>query len=387
MLFFALTVFAQKREYNIGILLDNRTEGMHPLLLQMQNQIKAVVGEDAIINFSESTVLVNSYNLQKAERNYNALISGNTDIILAFGVINNEIVNKQSIHKKPTILFGAINRDFSKIDFTKTASGVNNFTYLIESESFQEDFKRFKELTNFKKLGIIIGDHIVDVLPLKETFDKEFETLDADYKIIPFKTVSDITSNLTDVDTVYLASGFFLKNEEVDLLVKTFIDKKLPSFTINSIKQVEQGIMATSQSSDNFDRFIRRVALTIEGYINGTPLSDMPVLIDYSERLTMNFNTAELVGVPLKYSLISSTDFVGEFKNVISEKQYDLLGIINGVLGQNLSLKSNQKDVALSQQDVKTAKSNYLPSITAAANGTYTDPNLAEISNGQNPEF
>ncbi len=379
--------FAQKRDYNIGILLDNRTAQIDPLLLQLQNQIKTVVGEDATINFSEKRILVNGYNLKKAKEDYNKLVNDDTDIILAFGIINNEIVSKQTEYKKPTILFGAINRDFSTIDFTKATSGINNFTYLVESESYQEDFIKFKTLTNYKKLGIVVEDHIAEILPLKETFDKEFESIDADYKLIPFKAISDITSNLNDIDAVYLASGFFLKESDVQLLAQTFIAKGLPSFTNNSIKQVKLGIMATNQPEDNFDQFMRRVSLTVEGYINGELLSEMPVFIDYSSRLTLNFNTAELVGVPIKYSLINDTDFVGDFKNAISEKQYNLVDVISTVLNKNLSLQSVQKDVALSEQDVKLAKSNYLPSVTAAANGTYTDPNLAEISNGQNPEF
>nr|WP_321232206.1 TolC family protein [uncultured Psychroserpens sp.] len=385
---FVTFAFSQKKDtYAIGILLDNRTEEIEPLLQTIQNQIIAVVGEDADIIFSENNILVNNYDLETARLQYNMLVSNDTDIILAFGVVNNEIVSKQSVYEKPTILFGAVNRDFSTIDFTKTTSGIDNFTYLIESESYNDDFIKFKELTNFKTLGILVENHMVDLLPLKDTFDKEFEALDATYKLIPFETVSDIMSNLNDVDAVYLASGFFLKESEVELLAQTFIKDKLPSFTSNGIKQVEQGIMATNQSEDNLDQFIRRIALSVEGYVTGTALSDMPVFIDFSERLTINFNTAELVEVPIKYSLINDTDFVGEFKNVLSEKQYNLVDVINSVLDQNLSLQSIQKDVELSGQDVKLAKSNYLPSLTAAANGTYTDPNLAEISSGQNPEF
>ena len=67
--------------------------------------------------------------------------------------------------------------------------------------------------------------------------------------------------------------------------------------------------------------------------------------------------------------MINDTDFVGQFRNVISERQYNLVEVINTVLEQNLTLQSVQKDVELSGQDVKTAKSNFLPSLTASANG------------------
>lgn len=388
-LFLCVTLnFAQvKKSYDVGILLDNRTEEINPLLLQLEKQIKAVVGEDAIINFSEQAILVNDYDLQKAEANYAKLLEGNTDIILAFGVMNSVIINRQKLYPKPTILFGAINQDIAGLDVSKKTSGINNFTYLIQSDSFSEDLQRLKELTNFKKVGIVIEQQLVEVLKLQQTFDPIVSKLDAEYKIIPFTTITDITDNLSDIDAVYLAGGFFLKDNQVKQLARQFIAKKIPSFTNNGIDQVKAGIMATNKAEDNFDQFMRRISLIVESYVNGTPLSQQPVFIEYNSRLTVNYNTTELVEVPIKYSLINDTDFVGEFKNALSEKQYNLLKVIEQVLDKNLSLQSLQKDVSLKGEDVKTAKSNYLPSLTAAATGTYVDPKLAEISNGQNPEF
>lgn len=387
---FLITTFAisqTKKSYDIGILLDNRTQELEPLLQQLENQIKAVVGEDAIINFSEQNILVNNYDLEKARTHYEQLLQNETDIVLAFGVINNFIVSKQSTHKKPTILFGAVNQDISGIDISKKTSGIPNFTYLIESKTFTGDLQKLKELTNFKKVGIIMEQQLVNVLSLQQTFTPILQQLEADFTIIPFSSISDITNNLDDVDAVYLAGGFFLSKDDVKSLAKTFIEKKIPSFTNNGTNQVKLGLMATNQAENSFEQFSRRISLTVESYVNGTPLSEMPVFIDYNSRLTINYNTAELVDMPIKYSLINDTDFVGEFKNVLSEKQYNLVTVIEDVLGKNLSLQASQKDIDLVEQDVKTSKSNYLPSLTASATGAYVDPNLAEVSNGQNPEF
>jgi len=57
------------------------------------------------------------------------------------------------------------------------------------------------------------------------------------------------------------------------------------------------------------------------------------------------------------------------------------------VVGENLRLKSSKKEVELSEQDVKTSKSDYYPSVTADAGAYYVDPKLAEGSLGLNPEF
>lgn len=380
--------YAQKKKnYNIGILLDNKTTEVDPLLQQLRTQIKAVVGEDAQISFPEKSLLVNNYNLEQAKQNYQTLLTNNTDIIIAFGITNGQVIESQTTYAKPTILFGAVNRDFNSIDTTKATSGIPNFTYLINSQSFSDDLGKLKELTDFKKVGIVIEAPFANFTRLKETFDRELKKLNAAYKLIPFKNVADIEANLSDIDAVYIAGGFFLTDAEVQQIAKVFIDKKLPSFTINNVNDVQNGIMATNQSEGNLNQFFRRVSLTVERYINGMPLADMPVYIEYSPRLTINFQTADAVEVPIKYSLLNSTDFVGSAIDPNNDKTYDLSTAIQQALKSNLSLQANKKDVEVNEQNVKTAKSNYLPSLSASASGTYIDPKLAQISNGQSPEF
>lgn len=385
-MFFVLESTAQKKNYNIGILLDRKTEKVNALLDLAIEQIIAVVGEDAEISFSEKNVLTNNFDIQLAEKNYQTLLTNETDIILAFGITNGRLLSKVSTHDKPTILFGAVNKDFINLDFTKRSSNLKNFTYLIESVSFVEDIKTFKELTEFKTLGIAIDRPMAEILPLESTLETIVKNLNVDYKIIPFDDADDIINNLENVDAVYLAGGFFLSSAEITQLADHLIEKKLPSFTNLGIEEVQLGLMATNQSEENLDQILRRIALTIEGYVNDSALAEMPVYIDYSPRLTLNFRTADAVNVPIKYSLIANTSFVGNNKSQ-SKNTLSLLEVIDGVLEQNLLLKAQKMDIDLAGQEVKTAKSNYLPSLTASGTGTYVDPEAAEQSFGQNPEF
>ncbi|MBL4774087.1 MAG: TolC family protein, partial [Alcanivoracaceae bacterium] len=383
---FITSAFADPH-YNIGIIIDNKSTETELLLIKLQNQIRAVVGEDAQIDFPSESLLVNNYNLELAKQNYQKLLDNETDIIISFGIINNEVVSHQKIHKKPTILFGALNQDFNELDMTKQTSGIKNYTYLVESESYKEDLKKLKQLTHFKNIGIVIDAAVVDFLPLKQTFDAVLKDIDAEYKIIPFKTIDDITENLAGLDAIYIAGGFFLKQAEVRQLANILIEKKLPSFTINGISQVKNGIMASHQAEGDIDQFFRRISLTIEGYISGTPLAQMPVFIDYTTQLTINYNTVQAIGVPIRYSLINDTDFVGDFNNINYKMKYNLTSIVNQVLNRNLNLESNRLDVRLSEQNLRMAKSNYLPNVTVATSAMYIDPDLAAISNGTNPEF
>lgn len=384
---FSTILFAQKKEYAIGILLDNHTTKVETLLEQFKNEIKAVVGEDAVITFKKENIRVNHYDVEKAKKQYQELVAGGADVILAFGPINGQFIYKQDSYPKPTILFGSMNTDLFDFDIQKKTSETHNFTYFIESKSFKTDITAFKELTDFKKVGVAVVAPFAKLLGSESNFNKQMSDLDIDYKLIPFNGVSDIISNLEGIDAIYMAGGFFLSQQEVKQLADAFISKKIPSFTINGREDVAQGFMATYQAEKNMDQLLRRIAISIDAYVSGTNFSELPTYINQTKRLAINYNTALSVGVPLKYSLIGRTDFVGEFINPVSEKQYNLLTVIDDALEKNLSLKSSEKDILLSEQELKTAKSNYSPSITASGTGVYVDPEIAKVSFGRAPEF
>lgn len=383
----SFSMLAQTKEYSIGILMDNHTAKADILLEQFKAEIKAVVGEDAIITFKNENVLINDYDLETAKVQYEQLVFGKTDIIIAFGPINSQVIYNQKSYPKPTILFGSVNTDLFDFEFKEKTSGIPNFTYFVESKSFKNDITTFKELTGFQKVGVAVVSPLSKYVGANSKFSREMSDLGIDYKLIPFDNVSDIIGNLDGVDAIYMAGGFFLSEQEIKQLADEFIGKKIPSFTINGREDIAQGFMATNQSENGMSQLIRRIAISIVAYINGTKLSELPTFVDQTKRLAINYNTALSVGVPLKYSLIGKTDFMGEFLNPVSEKKYNLLTAIGDALDENLFLKSSEKNIQLSNQEVKNAKSDYLPNLTAIANGVYVDPDFADVNFGRNPEF
>ncbi len=108
--------------------------------------------------------------------------------------------------------------------------------------------------------------------------------------------------------------------------------------------------------------FFRRIALSIEEYVNGTNFSQLPVLIDFNNSLTINRTTALALNLPMNYAMIGNVEFINspEF-NPKANKIYDLPQLISEVLNENLSLKSESKENKISNQKIKSAKSNYLP--------------------------
>ncbi len=378
--------FSQRQKsVTIGILADETSIENAQLLEKLQNEITAVVGHDAKIVFKAP--IDNGFNLDKAKSNYLDLESSEVDIILAFGVVNNIALYQQKVYAKPVIVFGSVNSDFIDLPEGQKTTGIKNITYIIAPLSYSKDLDAFKSIYEYKKVGVLVDEYLPEALPIKELFDIYFADKDATYTLINLPEDGNVSNLLGDVDAVYLAGGFALSEAALRTLISTINERQLPSFSANSKQDVEKGMLATNQPATNIDQFFRRIALDVESIINGTNPSELPMLLEYKNRLSLNFNTAKEIQFPLRYSMLGTVDIVGGENNYIAENAYSLLDIMNGVVGKNLGLEVERKNVDLSSQDVKTAKSNFLPDVSASATGVYLDPRVAEISGGTNPEF
>lgn len=373
--------------YEIGFLVDEMVPEMLPLFVELRNEIVAVVGRDATIRFREDGLLSNELDHATAARQYQALLNDETDIIIAFGRVNSEVISGQSEYPKPTILFGAVNSDLVEIAEDADTSGVDNYTYLVTSQSYRRDLATLKGLFDFRHIGIIVDGNESVRESVRQIVGPATEELGATYTFIAYESPEDVSAKLGSVDAVYLAEGFLIPDNEIRALAELFIDAGLPSFTSNPLEDVEAGLMATNQAEENLGQFFRRIALDVEAVVNGENLSQRPIFIEAGDRLSINYATAERVNVSLKYSSLATTNIVGDFDNIQADKTYTLVEVIEGAIANNLSLAASRQDILLAEQDVKSAKSNYLPSVSASATGAYIDPALAEISNGQNPEY
>jgi len=386
-LFFPLSLIAQKQTYSIGFLFDELNPEYSTLLDELKKEIIAVVGEDANLEFKPENELMNHFDLENAKNNYESLLS-RVDIIVSRGIFDAIILEEQDNFPKPTMIVGGIKQELTNFNLDNATSGVHNLHYIVTSSSFKNDLQQFKKLAEFKNLGIVFEKPILDVIEIDKIFDKIAQDIGIDYKLIPFDNITDITNNLGGVDAIYIASGYTLSTNEVKELAQAFINHKLPSFSALRSSDVANGILATNMTDEDFKKFIRRIALRIEAYIDGIDFSDQPVYIDSNDELIFNYNTSQAIGLALRYSLIEQTSFIGDLNNNASvDKTYDLPMVINEVMLKNLQLQSSKKNVELSDQEVKLAKSNYLPSVVANGNGIYIDPKIAERSLGQNPEF
>ncbi len=383
-----ITSFAQKKTYKIGVLFDKYNDKSFNYIYQtLRQEIKAVVGEDANIVLSKNNILQNNYNVKIAKDNYHKLLQS-ADIILTFGVLNSEILKQQKSFPKPVIVIGDLRDSINQKLTQSTTSGINNLLYLTYSETILQRLNTFRKLADFKTVGIVVEKNIADISKFKDFVKRKFQNADFQYKIITFDNVEDIINKLDDIDALELENSFSLTQKDIQKLSGILIEKKIPSFSAVSRFDVKNGIMATNISDNDIGRFFRRIALSVEEYVNGTNFSELPVLIDFRKALVINRETALALNIPLNYSMLGNVEFINnpEF-NPKANKIYDLPQLISEVLNENLTLKSESKEIEISNQNIKSARSNYFPEVKANAQGIYLDPKMAELSQGSNAEW
>lgn len=362
------------RDFRIGLMLEMATPETERLLDGLKEEIRRVVGEDANLSFPASLVKVNNLDLGLAGDQYRELKTSDADLILSFGTLNNEVLLEESDFPKPVISFAGVNAPSLRFPLQGGSSGVPNFSYLVTSQSITKDLQTFYSLVPFEKVGVIVREKFYQALSLDELFQEISREMDISYELIFYEDVGDIGVQLSnDLDAIYLAEAFYLGDNEIKLLAGQFIEKDLPSFTSSFANDVEMGIMATNQASENFTRIFRRIALNIQSYISGTPLETMPVNLDLKEQLTLNINTLNTLELPIKYSLLAGTNIVGRYRELGEDNTYNLLQLIRKTVDANLGLQVAERDVALTSQDVKLAGSSYLPDVGTGVAGSYRD--------------
>jgi outer membrane protein TolC len=383
----SLSGFSQEKVVNIGVLVDHFSDRYQEDRNLLLEEIDNVISDDFDIRVN--FVLENSYDLTKARENYEFLDDKNQDIVLVFGVVNNLMIYRdlKELHT-PTIIFGSINRDFVPVDMDRPNSGINNLNYLLTPLSYKEDLRDFKELFDYQNIAILVDSYEIELLPVDSVISDVIGELGGDYTIYPIDENSLNNLDLSNYDAVYVAAGGEMNKENYNKFIKDINSFNKPSFSAFGREDVVAGIMASNQTTGNYQLIFRRIALNIEAIIeDGKNPSELPVRMDYNKGLTLNFNTADKIGLGMKYNLVAETEFVGTFDELNANNKYDLVDVIDMTLSNNLSLKSAGKSVEIQGQELKSSWSNYYPDINASAVGAYTDPKLAEVSMGLNPEY
>jgi len=369
--FLVLSFFGvNAQEFKLGVVTDfQQSVELDSVLQLMVTQIDQTAGSGKKIILQKADVYFNCQTLEEADENYQR-IAARTDVVILLGGVSIKGAAQRKLFDKPTIGLGLIDPELQNISYKDGKSGIPNFTYIWSSAGLQSDLTQFKKIFPFKHLTLLVNrgsDITIDVNKHSQQIDSLQNSLGC--KIYSLEIGQNIGTSLDklnpETDAVYVADLGIRPIDDVRNLANQLITKKLPSFS--SYKwHVYQGMLACLTEDDSFEQITKKMGIIVVDALEGARLEEMNVNIDFKQKLLINQQTADAIGLALPFEILFTSDFLHEKAGLPT---YSLDKIIEKAFQHNLNIVISNQDIELAVTDVKAAKTSVLPNLDLALNG------------------
>lgn len=317
------------------------------------------------------------------------IYESNTDLIIAVGLqAGNWLVGADRELTKPTIISFLLDNKLQEVPLPIAGkSGIANLNYVQSPFNIQRDFESLYAIKPFKKLGIIVNDFLqLNDLDFDAYLRDMLAFSGATYETFVFRedTESLLGDVSDDIDAIFLFP--ILEPEKSEALEKTLrglATKGLPTFSMLSDPAMDLGAYAAFDTKDNFARIPRRVAINAMKILEGAAPESLPVAMgSYTENLFINIQTAQKTRYYPSWDIMSEAVLLNLSIVDNPERVLTLSSAIAEGLKNSLSLQVSEKDVQISGEDVKIARSNYLPQLEVNGSALALDKNTVNQSFG-----
>jgi len=362
---------------HVGIITDFEKSSVLDSIFQvMILEIDRTTGSSKKPELTSENIIYNTRSLGQARTNYN-IISAQVDFVLLVGSVSIKGA-LDSGFPKPTIGLGVVDPHLQEIPFAEGKSGIPNFSYIWPTKDFEKEIAQFGELFPFRKLAILadVGSALTfNVDNATKAIDSISQALSTSIDIIPI--TDDVTSSIAslpeDIDAVYLTILYDKGPTEFKLIADELKRRKLPSFS-GSKWHVDNGILACISDENGFDQIIRKLSIMVDESLSGGSLGSMPVIVNNKEEFYLNIQTAKAIDFSPPYQILFTANLINEDEQLPT---YSLSEIMERALEANLDIKISYKDIELSEQDIRSAKTSVLPTLDLDVTGAQINPERA----------
>ena len=354
---------------NLGILTDFEKSP------QIDSVIQVVVGEIRKTLEASRTVELRSENirygvgsLEDAFDQYQGLVS-QSDLIIPLGSISLKGSQRSGSFSKPTIGLGVIDPYLQELPYEDGRSKVDNFSYIWAVKDIRTELNWFRDIHPFENLSILVNKQT------KITFSQErgikyldsLETmLSAQIEVVEIdgNIEQSLTAMPASTDAVYISYLDGKTVGDIRLIAEYLKNKQIPSFSSQKW-HVDNGIMACITDENDMIQAARKLAIMVDEAVSGEPLSEMPVRINFKEDLFINSATTKALDLGLSFDIYFTANFIEEEQTLPS---YALEEVMEIALQNNFGIKITNQDISLAIQDVKSAKTNVMPTLDLGVN-------------------
>ncbi|MBV6429817.1 MAG: hypothetical protein KIPDCIKN_04392 [Haliscomenobacter sp.] len=368
-----------QQTFKVAIVSDAAEQADHFFERAIKGEISALLSTRYDLSFTE--VYTNG-NLNAINQEIAAIYEKKqADVLVGVGVFSSKMLANQSAFPIPSMAtIQLINEDSTDSLLPNTVSGIPNFTYINSPFNIANGITVLKEICRCTKVAVLTH-------PYLSAFGLSAKDIYADTEIEWIGLEPDLSSTISkipeEVEGVYVLSPLTnYSSEEIRVFFDGLIQRKLPSFSLLDSPMLQQGAYAAFAVSDNLNKIPRRIAINIEKITAGQNPKDFPVHIEsFTNQLVVNMETVNKIGKYPNWTLLDNALLVN-INKPNTTRGLSLKAAIAEGIQNNLGYQIETKQTQISAQEVRLAKSNYLPQLGVESTGFFLDSNTVNSSFG-----
>ncbi|MEO0553077.1 MAG: TolC family protein [Bacteroidota bacterium] len=353
---------------NIGIVADFKydKERLTSLKENFIEEVSKTIGTTTQLSLLDKNIVATGYDTDKISSAY-AQLSITCDVVVLIGIISTKTILMSNNILTPTISLGITNTAIQKIPLAQNGtSGVNNFTYILTSRTLGQELEQFYEVYPYKELSVLFYEKTMNNIEKAELLT-EITTISQKLNctIHPIVIDDNIANSLqripSSTDAVFLGVTYEIPRKGIYEITRYLKAMAIPSYSPLQ-EYVESGILTGVSSEKDSKSIYRKLGLMIDDIRRGTNAKDLSVTLGQTKQLYFNIETSRAINFSLDFQTLFTANLI-KGKRVPDQFKYSLIQILEKAVDVNLGVQISYKDIALSEQEISEAKSNYLPTV------------------------
>ncbi|MDX1313879.1 MAG: TolC family protein [Eudoraea sp.] len=373
-----LSLSGSAQNLEIGILTDfEKSVEIDSIFQLVLGEIDRTIGPGTTVELNPENIRYGMGTIENARVAYNDL-EPKVDLIIPFGSVSVKGSLEKGTFSKPTIGIGVIDPYLQSLPYEEGRTGLENFSYIWAVKDIRTELLRFRDIHPFDYLSILVNKATSATFSQErgmKYLDSLENLLEANIELV--EVSADIEASLASMpaatDAVYISYLDGKTLTDIRAIAEYLKDEKIPSFSSQKW-HVDNGIMACISDENDLLQAIRKLAIMVDESVSGEPLSEMPVRINFKEDLFINSATIRALGLGLTFDIYFTANFVEEEADLPT---YSLEEVMEKALQHNFGIKITNQDISLALQDVKSARTNVLPTVDLGVSAVQVGSNQA----------
>src|SRR5690349_4180381 len=374
-----LSFGAQARHIRVAVVSDGPVARVKLTPEVLEREIANVAGAGLRILLPPEKRFAGDYSLDGATAVFErALADRDVDVVVTLGILTSQQAARRTSLSKPVIAPLVIDPILQGYPLKEGRSGRHNFTYVADFQSVATEVRAFHEIVGFKYMVALVDDSLLAALPALAGKATELAKV-LNVRIDLVRVNSDVDAALASIpagaDAVYVTPLRF-NDAQGRELARGLAQRKLPSFSVTGRSDVEAGLLMTTGGAErDTERLARRLAIMVQRIAQGEDPATFDVAFPTSQRLVINMQVAREIGFSPRWQYLVDAEQLHAEPG--GAQPLTLIEAMRAALEANPALAASRERLGSAQDDVRIARSELLPSLSASAARTRIDEDRA----------